>query len=78
MSEESQDKDAEAPFPTGAKDEHSKFVDPDKVPVSTEEPTTESGLGEGATAGADDPETGSGEQAGSEKAEIARPPRGAS
>lgn len=90
MSEEhsSQDPD-KPPYPTGPEDEHTEFVDGPATPDS-EDPETGRGVGEGATSGADQPDnaaeekSGEGaadekvrEQAGSERAEIARPPRGA-
>lgn len=81
MSEEHSSQDPnEPPHPTGPKDEHTEFVDAPATP-DDEDAETGSGVGEGATSGAGEPDNAAeekfGEQAGSERAEIARPPRGA-
>ncbi len=81
MSEEHSSQDPDEPrFSSGPKDEHTEFVDEPAQPDS-ENPESGRGVGEGATSGASEPDDAAeekfGEQAGSERAEIARPPRGA-
>ncbi len=70
----------EPPYPPGPEDEHTEFLDA-PAPPDDENAAAGAGVGEGATAGADDPDATAdeavGEQAGSKRAEIARPPRGA-
>lgn len=53
----------EPPYPVGPKDEHTEFLDA-PAPPDDEEAATGAGVGEGATAGADDPDEKTDEAAG--------------